>query len=237
MESTSKKHVEVEDKEILIKSSNGYMAIIPKNMAPWVREHIESGNHHIVDGYVKGLQEMKDGGKAQDGGKMKPPVKAIAEPSTTQVQKPINQKLNIGGQIEQPKAPLPNMVDLAKKTYSRYSNDGQDRTLLGVASNFIPYYEQFVDVKDIITGAVNKDKEKMNSGTLGMAAPVAGKAVLSGMDYMTEKILGKEEADKSSKRRTAIVNMSEPELAALFKKYGFGGYEKWEAAGKPPLLK
>ena len=59
MESTSKKHVEVEDKEILIKSSNGYMAIIPKNMAPWVREHIESGNHHVVDGYVKGLQEMK----------------------------------------------------------------------------------------------------------------------------------------------------------------------------------
>ena len=73
MESTSKKHVEVEDKEILIKSSNGYMAIIPKNMAPWVREHIESGNHHVVDGYVKGLQEMKDGGKAQDGGKMTPP--------------------------------------------------------------------------------------------------------------------------------------------------------------------
>lgn len=60
MESTSKKHVEVEDKEILIKSSNGYMAIIPKSMASWVKEHIDSGNHHIVDGYVKGLQEMKD---------------------------------------------------------------------------------------------------------------------------------------------------------------------------------
>lgn len=75
MESTRKKHVEVEDKEILIKSSNGYMAIIPKGMAPWVREHIESGNHHIVDGYVKGLQEMKDGGKAQDGGKIPPPVR------------------------------------------------------------------------------------------------------------------------------------------------------------------
>lgn len=79
MESTSKKHVEVEDKEILIKSSNGYMAIIPKNMAPWVREHIESGNHHIVDGYVKGLQEIKDGGKAQDGGKILPKTKIDVE--------------------------------------------------------------------------------------------------------------------------------------------------------------
>lgn len=78
MGSTAKKHVEVEDKEILIKSSNGYMAIIPKSMAPWVREHIDSGNHHIVDGYVKGLQEMKDGGKAQDGGTIKPPSNVIA---------------------------------------------------------------------------------------------------------------------------------------------------------------
>lgn len=53
------KHVEAEGGELLIKSSNGYMAIVPKNMAPWVKEHIKSGNHHIVDGYVKGLQEIK----------------------------------------------------------------------------------------------------------------------------------------------------------------------------------
>jgi len=83
MESTPKKHVEVEDKEILIRSSNGYMAIIPKSMAPWVKEHIESGNHHIVDGYVKGLQEMKDGSKAQDGGTIKPPVRSIAPAEST----------------------------------------------------------------------------------------------------------------------------------------------------------
>lgn len=85
MESTPKKHVEVEDKEILIRSSNGYMAIIPKSMAPWVKEHIESGNHHIVDGYVKGLQEMKDGSKAQDGGKIGPPVRQMASESTGNV--------------------------------------------------------------------------------------------------------------------------------------------------------
>lgn len=229
------KHVEAEGGELLIKSSNGYMAIIPKNMAPWVKEHIDSGNHHVVDGYVKGLQEMKDGGKAQDGGKMKPPVRAIAEPSTTQIQKPINPKLNIGGQMEQPKVPPPDMVDLAKKTWSRYSNDGKDRTLLGVAANFIPYYEQFVDVKDIITGAVNKDKEKMNSGILGMAAPVAGKAVLSGMDYITEKALGKKVADDTATRRNDIVNMTDAERKNLFIKYGRGGYDQWVKEGRPKL--
>jgi hypothetical protein len=67
------KHVEAEGGELLIKSSNGYMAIVPKNMAPWVKEHIKSGNHHIVDGYVKGLQEIKGGQKAEDGVKIGPP--------------------------------------------------------------------------------------------------------------------------------------------------------------------
>lgn len=69
------KHVEAEGGELLIKSSNGYSAIIPKNMAEFIKEHIKSGNHAAVDHYVKGLKEMKDGGKAQDGGKMGPPVK------------------------------------------------------------------------------------------------------------------------------------------------------------------
>ena len=76
------KHVEAEGGELLIRSSKGYMAIVPKNMAAWVKEHIKSGNHAAVDHYVRGLQEMKDGGKAQDGGKMSPPVKPIAAEST-----------------------------------------------------------------------------------------------------------------------------------------------------------
>ena len=69
------KHIEAEGGELLIRSSNGYMAIVPKNMAAFVKEHIKSGNHAAVDHYVKGLEEMKDGGKAQDGGKMSPPIK------------------------------------------------------------------------------------------------------------------------------------------------------------------
>jgi hypothetical protein len=105
MGSTAKKHVEVEDKEILIKSSNGYMAIIPKNMAPWVKEHIDSGNHHIVDGYVKGLQEMKDGGKAQDGGTIKPPSNVIASDALKVNRFPIPPETDMRRPIVQP-APL-----------------------------------------------------------------------------------------------------------------------------------
>jgi hypothetical protein len=71
------KHVEAEGGELLIRSSKGYMAIVPKNMAAWVKEHIKSGNHAAVDHYVRGLEEMKDGGKAEKGMKMKPPIKEI----------------------------------------------------------------------------------------------------------------------------------------------------------------
>lgn len=53
------KHIEAEGGELLIKSSNGYSAIIPKNMAELIKEHIKSGNHAAVDHYVKGLKEMK----------------------------------------------------------------------------------------------------------------------------------------------------------------------------------
>jgi hypothetical protein len=64
------KHVEVEDGELLIRSSNGTMAIVPKAMAKWVDEHISSGNHHVVDHYVKGLAPLKN--KAEDGAYIPP---------------------------------------------------------------------------------------------------------------------------------------------------------------------
>jgi hypothetical protein len=76
------KHVEAEGGELLIRSSNGYMAIVPKNMASLVKEHISSGNHAAVDHYVKGLQEMKDGKKAEYGMKMEPPVKKVVVDKT-----------------------------------------------------------------------------------------------------------------------------------------------------------
>jgi hypothetical protein len=77
------KHIEAEGGELLIETSNGYKAIIPKNMAEWVKEHIRSGNHAAVDHYVKGLKELKPNAKAQDGGKIPPVKKDLIRPDGT----------------------------------------------------------------------------------------------------------------------------------------------------------
>lgn len=69
------KHIEAEGGELLIQTSKGYTAIIPKNMASWVKEHIKSGNHAVVDNYVKNLKEVKKVTKAEDGAKMELPTK------------------------------------------------------------------------------------------------------------------------------------------------------------------
>jgi len=139
--------------------------------------------------------KIKSRQKAAEGMLITPLVKQTAAPSTTQVRMPVKPKLNIGGQVSKPQPTTPGLTDLIKKTWNRYSNNGQDRTLLSVVSNFIPKYEQFVDYKDIATGIGSMDKEKINSGILGLAAPIAGKAVLGGMDYIAEKVLGKKAAD------------------------------------------
>ena len=71
---------------MLIESSNGYSAIIPKNMAAWVKEHIKSGNHAVVDDYVKRLQEMKPNMKAKKGMKMEsPPTKPMVMADATRI--------------------------------------------------------------------------------------------------------------------------------------------------------
>jgi len=60
--------LEVEGKEILIKSSKGLMAVIPKDKVSWVKGQIESGNHGVVDKYVNSLSEYKyDDQKAGNG--------------------------------------------------------------------------------------------------------------------------------------------------------------------------
>jgi len=60
--------LEVEGKEILIKSSKGMMAVIPKEKVSWVRDQIDSGKHELVDKYVNSLTEFKhDEQKAANG--------------------------------------------------------------------------------------------------------------------------------------------------------------------------
>jgi hypothetical protein len=193
-------------------------------------------------------KRKKEKQKAENGVVINPPTKAIAESSTTQVQTPMIPELDnryVSGNLPflqynkiQKKALPPNLIDLAKKSWNRYSNNGQDRTLVEVAANFIPHYEQFVDAKDLVSGMFSGNKEQMNSGVLGMAAPIAGKAVLSGMDYITEKALGKKVADSMAIARNDIVNMTDAERRNLFIKYhNKGGYSQWVKEGRPDLLK
>lgn len=60
--------LEVEGKEILIKSSNGTMAVIPKDKVSMVKGYIDSGKHDMVDKFVGSLKEFKhDNQKAGDG--------------------------------------------------------------------------------------------------------------------------------------------------------------------------
>jgi hypothetical protein len=60
--------LEVEGKEILIKSSNGTMAVIPKDKVSMVKGYIDSGKHEMVDKFVGTLKEFKhDNQKAGDG--------------------------------------------------------------------------------------------------------------------------------------------------------------------------
>jgi hypothetical protein len=47
--------IEVEDREIAIRSSKGVLAVIPKGKAKWVKDMIAKGEHRLVDEYVSKL--------------------------------------------------------------------------------------------------------------------------------------------------------------------------------------
>jgi hypothetical protein len=57
MESTPKK-IEVEGKEIMIKSSDGYNAIIPKAKASEVKAMLDKKDFKAIDKYVRGLPQL-----------------------------------------------------------------------------------------------------------------------------------------------------------------------------------
>jgi hypothetical protein len=116
-----------------------------------------------------------------------------------------------------------------------YQKGGEPRSFWQTASQFIPVYETYLDIKDMIQGAAKGNKAQMNQGVIGMGQPFAGKAISGGIDYITEKLLGKEVADEIAAKREDIVNMSDADRIKLFKKYGFGGYDKWVKDGKPRL--
>ena len=100
---------------------------------------------------------------------------------------------------------------------------------------FIPVFETFLDVKNLIDRITEGDKEKINSSLLGMVLPFTGKALVQLSDYLTIQGLGKEEGQKLNAARKDVINMTQLDRKKLFKKYGYGYYDKWVADGKPPL--
>jgi hypothetical protein len=114
--------------------------------------------------------------------------------------------------------------------------DTSQRTLLGALVNFIPVYETVVDLQTLVDGIVNADKLKINGGLVGLSNPLfSTKAIINLLSWFTEKILDKGHADYHENATSDIVNMSQQDREKLFKKYGYGGYEKWVKAGKPKL--
>lgn len=110
-----------------------------------------------------------------------------------------------------------------------------ERSLFGVVKNSIPYWETAIDINQIFSGLISQDKEKFYSGILGLAAPLAGQLFIDGVDYIGEKLVGKKGADEMAEKRNEIINMSERDLIELYKRYGYGGYDKWVQDGKPKL--
>lgn len=56
--SNNKMHIEVEGKEIMIKSNDGYNAIIPKHGVKYVKSALDKGDYAAVDEYVKKLPKL-----------------------------------------------------------------------------------------------------------------------------------------------------------------------------------
>lgn len=119
---------------------------------------------------------------------------------------------------------------LAKKNV-----DESQRTLMGSLVGLIPVYEQFADFETIIGGILTKSLADVNAGILGLAMPISYKAVTGLIDYVGEKIAGKESADYNAKMRDEILNMGQHGREELFRRYGYGGYDKWVKAGRPKL--
>jgi len=114
--------------------------------------------------------------------------------------------------------------------------DTSQRTLLGALVNFIPIYETYLDLETLIDGITTLDRAKMNGGFIALIYPsFSYKAMTNLYSWFVEKTSGKEQADYQDNARIDLVNMTQVDREKLFKKYGYGGYEKWIKAGKPKL--
>jgi hypothetical protein len=110
------------------------------------------------------------------------------------------------------------------------------RTLMGALVNFIPVYETAVDLQTLVDGIITGDKSKFKGGLVALSNPVFSyKAINNLIGWFSEKLVGKEQTDYNEKAFSDLVNMKQQDREKLFKRYGYGGYEKWVKAGKPKL--
>lgn len=174
-----------------------------------------------------------------------PPVKPIGIPSTTDIvkNKPsfdlkkvirANKKyfgLSIDDVISQ------EYLDKCAKFLRKKGIKNEDITLLGQMIGLVPLLEEIVDYQTIIDGIINGDKQEINTGILGLASPLSGKIITSAIDWIGIKLLGNKEGNYLNNARKEIVNMSDKQRQIGFQKYGgWGWYDKWVKAGKPPLV-
>jgi hypothetical protein len=123
--------LEVEGKEILIKSSNGTMAVIPKDKVSMVKGYIDSGNHEMVDKFVGSLKEFKhDNQKAGDGlyANIHAKRERIAAGSGERMRKPGEAGAPTAGQFKQAaktaKAQYGMMIAMPMSTMNQKAEDG-----------------------------------------------------------------------------------------------------------------
>lgn len=128
--------------------------------------------------------------------------------------------------------------------YTKYLNIHLDRLkvsknlmeIVGVATNFIPIYETYLDFKSIFNGIVNGDKEQLYGGIAALSSnSVSYKALIDILDYVNDELMGETESNNMAKKRNDVLNMSDYELQLLYKNYGLGGYDKWVKDGRPEL--
>ena len=130
----------------------------------------------------------------------------------------------------------PEYIKKVNNFLSKKNVNPSKRTLMGSLVGLIPVYEQYLDFNSIIDGITTGNKATLNTGIIGMTQSFGGSVMMSLFDYFSEKVLiGKEATDKNVSKREGIVNMSDNERQKLFKKYGYGGYDKWIKDGKPKL--
>jgi hypothetical protein len=108
--------------------------------------------------------------------------------------------------------------------------------IMGIASNFLPVYETYLDLKTLVNGIISGDNEQLFGGIASLSsASISYKAIVNLLDYFAEKTVGETKANNMANARKDVLNMSDYELELLYKNYGWGGYDKWVKDGKPEL--